>query len=281
MATVASALSYAKSLLHASDSAELDAQMLLAHALGKTRTWLYTWPDNEIDSGQQLRFEELCLSRAQGQPVAYLVGKREFWKLELQVSPAVLIPRPETELLVELALQLLPVEKMNVADLGTGSGAIALALAYERSGWNVVATELHPQALAIAEGNARRLKLANFTLLEGSWCEPLNNDAYSLIVSNPPYIDRDDPHMKQGDLRFEPHTALVAAKNGLADIEAIAQQAVVKLLPGGYLLLEHGWQQGAAVRNILERLDYIAVQTCQDYGGRDRVTLGRKMEASR
>jgi release factor glutamine methyltransferase len=276
--TVASALSDAKSLLHARDSAELDAQILLAHVLGKTRTWLYTWPDNEIDPDLRLKFEELCLLRAQGQPVAYLIGKREFWKLELQVSPAVLIPRPETELLVELALQLVTVEEANVADLGTGSGAIALALAYERSLWNVVAIELDPQALAIAQGNTQQQKLANLTLLAGNWCEPLR---YKLIVSNPPYIDSDDPHLHQGDLRFEPRTALVATSHGLADIEVISLQARAKLVPGGYLLLEHGWQQGAAVRKILEQLGYTAVQTCQDYGGRDRVTLGQKMETSR
>jgi release factor glutamine methyltransferase len=229
----------------------------------------------------QLKFEELCLLRAHGQPIAYLVGTREFWKLELQVSPAVLIPRPETELLVELALQMLPAQKANVADLGTGSGAIALALASERTNWDVVATELHAPALAVAQGNARRLKLANLILLEGCWCEPLHDATYSLIVSNPPYIDSDDPHMQQGDLRFEPRTSLVAANHGLADIEIIAQQASVKLIPGGYLLLEHGLQQGAAVRNILEQLGYTGVKTCQDYGGRDRVTLGRKMETSR
>lgn len=281
MTTVASALSYAKSLLHASDSAELDTQVLLAHVLGKTRTWLYAWPDHELDAEQQSRFEDICLLRAQGQPVAYLTGKREFWKLELQVSPAVLIPRPETELLVELALQLLPAEKANVADLGTGSGAIALALACERNGWNVVATELHSQALAVAQGNAQQLNLTNLVLLSGNWCEPLRDNTYHLMVSNPPYVDADDPHMQQGDVRFEPRTALVAANHGLADIEVIAQQARAKLLPGGYLLLEHGWQQGAAVRNILEQLGYTGVETCRDYGGRDRVTLGRTMETSR
>jgi release factor glutamine methyltransferase len=279
--TVASALSHAKKLMSSSDSAELDAQVLLAHVLGKTRTWLYTWPHNEIAAELQIRFEELCLLRAQGHPVAYLTGKREFWKLQLQVSPAVLIPRPETELLVELALQLLPAEKANVADLGTGSGAIALALASERKGWNVVATELHPQALAVAQKNAQQLRLANLTLLAGSWCEPLRDEAYDLIASNPPYIRSNDPHIEQGDLRFEPRTALVSANQGLADIEVIATQAAAKLIAGGYLLLEHGWQQGAAVRNILEELGYTGVQTCQDYGGRDRVTLGQKMEISR
>jgi release factor glutamine methyltransferase len=274
--TVAATLAHATNLLCESDSAALDAQILLAHVLGNTRTWLYTWPDYALDATEQLKFHDLCLLRAQGHPIAYLVGKREFWNLELQVNPAVLIPRPETELLVELTLQLLSADKANVADLGTGSGAIALALANERSGWNVVATELHPQALAVAQANAQQLQLANLTLLAGNWCEPLHDDAYDLIASNPPYIDSDDPHVQQGDLRFEPRTALIAANHGLADIAIIAQQAMAKLVRGGYLLLEHGWQQGAAVRKILELLGYNDIQTCQDYGGKDRVTLGRK-----
>ena len=275
------ALAHATELLHPRESAALDAQLLLAHVLRKTRTWLYTWPDYELTAEEQARFVELCRQCAQGQPVAYLLGKREFWKFELQVSPAVLIPRPETELLVELALQLVNAPEAKVADLGTGSGAIASALAYERPRWRIVATELHPQALALAQINTDQLQLTNLTLLPGSWCEPLPDSDYNLIVSNPPYIDKDDPHMQQGDLRFEPRTALVSADNGLADIQLIAQQARDKLVPGGYLLLEHGWQQGIAVRNILNELGYTLVKTCQDYGGRDRVTMGRKVETAR
>jgi release factor glutamine methyltransferase len=278
--TVSAALAHMTKLLHDSDSPEIDAQLLLAHVLGKTRTWLYTWPDYELTELEQLRFQELCTQRAQGHPVAYLIGKREFWTFELQVNPAVLIPRPETELLVELALQLVTTADAKVADLGTGSGAIALALAHERPRWQVVATDLYPQALALARINTRQLNLTNLTLLAGSWCEPLADSDYHLIVSNPPYIDKDDPHMTQGDLRFEPHTALVAANKGLADIQRIAQQARDKLRSGGYLLLEHGWHQGLAVRNILDELGYIHVQTCQDYGGRDRVTLGCKVETA-
>jgi release factor glutamine methyltransferase len=277
--TVSAALAHAtEELKHSSDSAELDAQLLLAHVLAKSRTWLYTWPDHQLTENEQTQFLQLCARRAQGEPVAYLLGKREFWKFELQVSPAVLIPRPETELLVELALQLLNTEQAHVADLGTGSGAIALALAYERAHWQVFATDLHQQALAIAKLNAQQLKLANLTFLVGNWCEPLPNGDYNLIVSNPPYIDADDPHMQQGDLRFEPRTALVAADHGLSDIQQIAQQAREKLMPGGHLLLEHGWQQGAAVRNILHELGYTHVQTMRDHGDRDRVTLGCKTE---
>ncbi len=278
---MSAALAHATSQLHDSDSAELDAQLLLAHVLGKSRTWLYTWSDYALTDREQLQFQALCAQRAQGHPVAYLIGKREFWKFELQVSPEVLIPRPETELLVELALQLVATTDAKVADLGTGSGAIALALAHERPRWQVVATDLYLQALALAEINVRQLKLTNLTLLAGNWCEPLRYSDYNLIASNPPYIDKDDPHMAQGDLRFEPHTALVAANNGLADIQMIAQQAWDKLLPGGYLLLEHGWQQGLAVRNTLGELGYTRVQTCQDYAGRDRVTLGCKVETAR
>lgn len=278
MKTVSAALACAKDLLHTSDSAELDGQLLLAHIFGKTRTWLYTWPDHELTPDEDMRFLALCAKRAEGQPIAYLVGKREFWKFELQVNSSVLIPRPETELLIELALQFVTAPAGKVADLGTGSGAIALALAYERPQWQVVATELSPQALEVAKLNAQQLQLGNLGLLAGSWCDPLLNSDFNMIVSNPPYIDSEDPHLQQGDLRFEPRSALVAASHGLADIQLIARQALEKLLPGGYLLLEHGWQQAAAVRNILDGLGYTHVQTCQDHGGRDRVTLGCKVE---
>ncbi len=276
MATVSAALAHATKLFSASDSAELDAQLLLAHVLGKTRTWLYTWPDYELTAPEHDQFQTLCKQRAKGQPVAYLLGRREFWTFDLFVTPAVLIPRPETELLVELALQTITKPTAKVVDLGTGSGAVALALAKERPGWQVIATEFHSDAMAVAARNAQHFNLPNLNLLSGNWCEPLPDSDYDLFVSNPPYIDAEDQHIQQGDLRFEPMTALISADAGLADIKLIAQQAHHKLASGGHLMLEHGWQQGNAVKNILRELGYTHVETCVDHGGRDRVTIGRK-----
>lgn len=257
-----------------SDSAFLDAQLLLCHVLDQSRAWLYARPDMILTGQQLASFNQLCNRRAEGEPIAYLTGKRQFWDRDLQVGRGVLIPRPETELLVELALSLAKNNSGLVADLGTGSGAIALALAGERPDWTVIATELSPDAFAIASANVNRSGLGNVRLLQGSWCDPLPDDEFLMIVSNPPYIAGDDPHLTLGDLRFEPRAALVAADDGLADIKAIAQSARSKLAPGGILLLEHGWQQGPAARAILQQQGYATIATHQDPGGRERVTLG-------
>lgn len=254
----------------------LDAQLLLAHVLGKSRTWLYTWPEKILSVEQELQFFELITLRVTGHPIAYLLGNREFWNFELEVNPAVLIPRHETEILVELALELATNTHVNVADLGTGSGAIALALAFERPNWEIVATDLYPAALDVARSNIIKLGLTNLRLVQGSWCEPLVATDFDVIVSNPPYIEPNDPHLLQGDLRFEPHTALVSAGKGLDDIRQISHQALTRLRPAGYLLLEHGWLQGEAVRSILEGLGYTKVTTYQDHIGKDRVTVGRR-----
>ncbi len=262
--------------LRHSDSPDLDAQLLLAHVLGKSRTWLYTWPIHVLSWEQQQQFAELVQRRASGEPVAYLTGRRAFWTTTLQVGPDVLIPRPETELLVELALQYGRGAAGPVVDLGTGSGAIALALAGERADWQVHATELSEGACSVAATNISASHCSNLTLFAGSWFDPLPAETrYSLAVSNPPYVDAADPHLEQGDLRFEPRRALVAADAGMADLTVIARQARARLQPAGWLLLEHGWQQGAAVRDLLGGLGYEAVETRQDMGGRDRVTLGR------
>lgn len=276
MATVRNALAQAVERLQASDSAALDAQLLLAHVLDKNRSWLFAWPEQQLTREQQRAFSALCARRAQGEPVAYLLGRRAFWTFEVEVSSAVLIPRPETELLVELALQLGKGLEGNVADLGTGSGAIALALAGERPDWQVHASELSAEAQSVAAANFRRAALPNLHLLAGSWCEPLPGHDYVLIVSNPPYIDAADPHLNEGDLRFEPRSALVADDGGLADLRNIAVQASSYLVPSGYLLLEHGWQQGTAVRRLLAGLGYTEVTTHHDHGNRERVTVGRK-----
>lgn len=273
---VRSALEQAAARLGDSDSAALDARLLLAHVLGKTRTWLYAWPDAVLAEADLQRFYTLVAARAAGSPIAYLLGTREFWSLTLQVNSAVLIPRPETELLVQIALELGPQGPARVADLGTGSGAIALALARERPQWQLHATEFSAAALAVAEQNRQALGFANVSMLAGSWCEPLPASGYDLIVSNPPYIAEDDLHLQQGDVRFEPRSALVAGAAGLQDIVAISAQALPRLKPAGCLLLEHGWQQGTAVRALLQEAGFVQVRTQLDMGGRERVTLGYK-----
>lgn len=269
-------LEQAAARLGDSDSAQLDARLLLSHVLGKSRTWLYAWPEAEVGDSALQRFHALLEARAAGTPMAYLLGTREFWSLALQVSPAVLIPRPETELLVQTALELGPAGPALVADLGTGSGAIALALASERPQWQLHATELSRDALAIAEHNRQSLGLANVCMLAGSWCEPLPAGDYDLILSNPPYIADGDEHLQRGDVRFEPRSALVAGDAGLQDIRALAAQALSRLKPAGWLLVEHGWQQGAAVRAILQDAGYTQARTCKDLGGNERMTMGCK-----
>ena len=276
MTTVRNKLTQAVERLHASDSAALDAQLLLAHVLGRDRSWLIAWPDHELTREEQRAFDTLCARRVQGEPVAYLLGKRAFWKSEVEVCSAVLIPRPETELLVELALQLGASLVGKVADLGTGSGAIALALATERPDWQVYATELSADARTVAAANFRTANLPNLSLLAGSWLEPLPSRDFVLIASNPPYIDKTDPHLLQGDVRFEPRSALIADDGGLADLRRIAVQARGYLVPSGWLLLEHGWQQGNTVHRLLEGLGYTDVRTHNDHSNRERVTVGRR-----
>jgi release factor glutamine methyltransferase len=276
MTSVQAALTAASDKFKHSDSAQLDAQLLLAHVLDKNRSWLYAWPEHVLTREQQHAFDALCARRENGEPVAYLTGRRGFWNFDLDVSPAVLIPRPETELLVELALRVGADLRGKVADLGTGSGAIAIALASERPDWQVYATELSAQAQCVAAANFRRAAHANLHLLAGSWCAPLQGRDYVVIVSNPPYIDAADPHLADGDVRFEPRAALVAPEQGLADLSSIARDARDYLVAGGWLLLEHGWEQGPSVRSLLAGLGYTEVTTHRDYGNHERVTVGRK-----
>lgn len=276
MTTVQSALAQAEERFQGSDSAALDAQLLLAQVLDKNRSWLFAWPEHKLTREQQRNFDALCARRAQGEPVAYLLGRRAFWTFELEVCSAVLIPRPETELLVELALRFGADLTGKVADLGTGSGAIAVALATERPDWQVYATELSAEAQSVAAANFRKAALGNLHLLAGNWCEPLPGDDYVLIASNPPYIDKADPHLNEGDLRFEPRSALVADDAGMADLRKIAVQAKSYLVDAGWLLLEHGFQQGNAVRRLLAGLGYTDVSTHHDHGNRERVTVGRR-----
>jgi release factor glutamine methyltransferase len=223
------------------------------------------------------RFDDLIERRRAGEPVAYLTGLRGFWRFDLAVSAATLIPRPETELLVEVALARLPTDRaLRVADLGTGSGAIALALAHERPRAQVIATDASADALAIAEANAVGLSIRNVEFRSGDWFAPLQGERFDLIASNPPYIALGDPHLDEGDLRYEPSTALSSGADGLDAIRTIVGDAPAYLEAGGWLLLEHGWDQGAAVRDLLLRAGFVGVATERDLEDRDRVTLGRK-----
>ncbi len=258
-----------------SGSPRLDAEVLLAAVLGKPRSFLRAWPERVPAPAEAARFEAWLARRVAGEPVAYITGTREFWSLALVVSPDTLIPRPETELLVELALGRLPADApLRVADLGTGSGAIALAIATERPRAHVWAVDNSPGALAVASANAARLGLANVECIAGDWCTPLPA-ALDLIASNPPYIPEADPHPRSGDARFEPRSALLAGPEGLDDIRRIVAQAPAHLSSGGWLLLEHGYDQGEAVPQLLRAAGFVDVECRHDYGGRPRVSLGR------
>ncbi len=272
-----------------SSSAAIDAAVLLCHVLNKSRSYLLTWPDKMLSQQELHRFQAVLQRRIGGEPVAYITGEREFWSLPLMVSPATLIPRPDTERLVELALEKVQTAKpCHILDLGTGTGAIALAIASECPQHQVLGIDLQQQAKELAERNAQNLAIKNVRFMQGSWFEPLKavcrsklhqetlkEIKFALIVSNPPYIEKNDPHLSTGDVRFEPVTALVAEEKGLADIKTIAAEAVNFLEPKGWLMFEHGFEQGRAVREVLSGAGYMNVLTEQDYGGNDRVTYGQ------
>ncbi|WP_342755283.1 peptide chain release factor N(5)-glutamine methyltransferase [Pantoea sp. MBD-2R] len=258
-----------------SDSPKRDAEILLGFVTGKSRSWLIAFDDTLLSPSQLEQLAPLLARRASGEPVAYLTGEREFWSLPLSVSPDTLIPRPDTELLVELALARIPAGAASVLDLGSGTGAVALAIASERPDCQVTGVDRIAAAVELAQHNAQRLAISNASFRLSNWFSALSGERFTVIVSNPPYIDSNDEHLQQGDVRFEPDSALVAADNGLADIKIIAERAGNYLLPGGWLLLEHGWQQAAQVRAILSENLFIQVASCQDYGGNDRVTLAQ------
>jgi release factor glutamine methyltransferase len=254
----------------------LEAELLLAEALQRSRAYLYAWGDQTLFPEQERLFSAWVERRRGGEPLAYLLGRRAFWSLELRVTPAVLIPRPETELLVEQALSAFPAdEPITVADLGTGSGALAAALADERPHWTIHATDRSPAALAVARDNFTRLGLRVQSHL-GDWCRALPPDCRcELMLSNPPYLADDDPHLRQGDLPREPRAALAAGPDGLDALTAIIRQAPAHLLPGGRLLLEHGFAQGEPTRALLQAAGYADVQTWRDLAGLERVSGGR------
>jgi release factor glutamine methyltransferase len=272
--TVRELLTWARGALAQRPAGGLEAELLLGHALGVGRAWLYANSGESPGEGHLETFCSLVQRRQAGEPIAYLTGTREFWSLPLMVTPDVLIPRPETELLVETALELLPEnKKCRVADLGTGSGAVALAIASERPAWDVQATDISPGALEVAKGNAKTLLPDRVTFHLGSWFEPLQGK-FLLVVSNPPYVARSDPHLDSGDCRHEPHTALTAGLDGMAAIKQIVAGAAGYLEQGGWLAFEHGLEQGQASRAKLKELGFDRVETRKDLEGRDRVTLG-------
>ena len=255
----------------------VDADYLLLHVLNQPRSWLFAHASDAVSPTDAARFDALVQRRVCGEPVAYLTGSRGFWTLDLAVTPATLIPRPETELLVEQALARMPADTaVRVADLGTGSGAVALALAKERPLAQLVATDASCDALDVARGNAQRNALVNVEFRHGDWLTPVLGERFDVIVSNPPYIADHDPHLDQGDLRFEPALALSCGVDGLDAIRMIAIAAPAHLRAGGWLLLEHGLDQGPAVRTLLRDAGFYGVKTVRDLEARDRVTLGQR-----
>jgi release factor glutamine methyltransferase len=252
-----------------------DAEVLLAYAVSKSRSWLIAHADDALSAEHASAYTTLVEQREAGEPVAYITGRRGFWSLDLEVTPATLIPRPETELLVELALERLPVDAAcSVVDLGTGSGAIALAIARERPRAEVIATDASAEALAVAQRNAERHGISNVSFVHGDWFTPLGERRFNLIVSNPPYIESDDLHLNQGDLRFEPLSALASGVDGFDDIRRIVAGAGQHLLTEGWLLFEHGWNQGDGARMLLSNAAFAKVSTMRDLEQRDRVTAG-------
>ncbi|MGN6728541.1 MAG: peptide chain release factor N(5)-glutamine methyltransferase [Rhodanobacteraceae bacterium] len=274
--------------------ARVEAELLLIHVLGVSRAWLVAHAEDEIGDEKRAAFEALIMRRARGEPIAYLTGSRGFHALDLRVTPDVLIPRAETELLVELALERIPRATSHmapdsvslhpgyrIADLGTGSGAIALAIARARPDARLLATDASEAALKIARDNARRLDLANVEFAQGDWCAALGDAGdFDLIVSNPPYIAEGDRHLREGDLRFEPRVALASGPDGLAAIRTIVRDGRAHLRPGGWLLLEHGFEQGAAVRGLLEQAGYREVFTECDLERRERASGGMAATAA-
>lgn len=275
--SIQQALSQAKTLLAASvEQPDLEAEILLGAVLEKPRSYLHAWSESSLSASQQSIFTTFIQRRLNKEPIAYITGSREFWSLPLLVTSDTLIPRPETELLVETALSLCQAktDNVSVADLGTGSGAIALALANEKPAWEVVATDASEAALKIAKNNAQRLGITNINFLQGNWCAALSS-LFDLIVSNPPYIAECEWEAYETGLAYEPRAALVSGIDGLDAIRQISRSAKQYLKPGGYVLVEHGFLQGGAVRGIFEEDGYNEVRTLLDLSGHERITLGR------
>jgi len=260
-----------------STSPDIDARWLLAAAIEKPSSYLFTWPEKALTLAQHQQAEAWLQRRLQGEPVAYILGQQEFYGRPFKVTPATLIPRPDTEILIDQVLQLLPTSPLTVADLGTGTGAIALTLALERPAWQLHAVDNSAAALAVAEQNKQLLAVHNCVLQQSDWLAQITG-RFDAILSNPPYIDAADPHLQQGDVRFEPSSALVAEEQGLADIQHLVVEAQHYIQPGGLLMFEHGYNQGCAVATLMREAGWLKVQTVKDYGGQDRVTYGYAVE---
>jgi release factor glutamine methyltransferase len=260
-----------------SPTPRLDAEVLLMHVCGLDRSSLITRYEMALTGEQQQKLDNLLERRKRGNPVAYLTGLREFWSMELKVTSATLIPRPETELLVENALRHIPHETgWTIADLGTGSGAIALALAKERPRCRIIATDISAAALEIAKANAKILGLTHVEFRAGDWFAPVVGETLDMVVSNPPYVRADDPHLRQGDVRLEPATALVSGNDGLDAIRHLAEHAQKYLRPNGWLIFEHGWDQAGTIDELLQRLGYRDIVSHRDLAGHVRVTACRR-----
>jgi len=275
MKNIKTLLEQAPLLLIASQTPRLDVELLLCYVLKKNRTCLFTHPEIELSINEHQQFEDLLSKRALQIPVAYLTGQKEFWSLDLKVNEHTLIPRPETELLVEIIVGAGLAPDLAVLDLGTGSGAIALALARERPRWKISAVDYSLEALKIAKENAVKNNIDNVDFFQSDWFSVFStSEKWDVIVSNPPYLDQDDQHLLTGEIRHEPKSALVAHKNGLADFEKIIINAKNHLKSGGWLLFEHGCEQGEAVKKILALYGYQSVKTFTDMAGLERVTCG-------
>lgn len=264
-----------------SDTARADAEILLAIVLAKTKTWLYAYPETLLSKTQLLDFQRFVARRSLGTPVAYLTGTREFWSLPLKVNEETLIPRPETELIVELALNIISHQQdAQILDLGTGSGAIAIALAKERTDWHITATDCSTGALETAKENAGELDLQNIRFIESDWFSQITTPAlFHAIVSNPPYIAANDPHLGEGDVRFEPQLALISGNSGLSALEHIIKHSIARLEPDGLLLIEHGFSQKSAVTSMLNDYGYVEVECWKDLHGNDRVSGGKRISS--
>ena len=272
------ALAWAAEQLEGGESPSVDAKVMLANILGKSQTYLFTWPDKTLDAAQKARFEADVAKRKRGEPVAYIIGKRDFWTLSLFTSPDTLIPRPDTEVLVEQVLNWANQQSsapLSICDLGTGTGAIALALASELPEASVTGVDFQAGAVKLATRNAQANSIANTHFVQSDWFSALAGQTFDIIVSNPPYIEESSPYLNEGDVRFEPKTALTSGSDGLDDIKHIINSAPQYLNKGALLAFEHGFDQGAAVNALLADAGFIDVKTIKDYGGNDRVTLGQ------
>lgn len=275
MTTIAQALALGQQRLSFVENPSLESQILLSHVLQCERSFFYTWPEKILSEQHFEQFSHLVQRREKHEPIAYLVGQKEFWSATFKVTPSTLIPRSETELLVEKMLECLPEGPLELVDLGTGSGIIACTLALLRPQWHIYAVDICLEALAIAQHNAAHLKLGNISFVHSTWLEALKGKRFAAVVSNPPYLKEDDSHLRQGDLPYEPRSALVAGPNGLEAFQAIIAQVGGYLLPEGYLAFEHGFEQGKAVSDLMTTAHFASVKTYCDLAGCERVTIGK------